>query len=639
MPSRPLVQPTDQAAARLTPLAPEEIRLGTAGYLADRIAVNREVSIPHALEMLDAWGALAYLAAAAGGEGPPITRPLLDDHLYKILDSDVFKWLEALATEQAHRPVAPELRVEAQRIIGLIARSQHADGALNSWTTVHRRRPLEDAGDGHELYCSGHLIQAAVAWRRAFGEDELLEVARRHVEFIAAAQRDDARLLSQHPGLEMALVEYARETGDTAALELAVENLLRRGHGFVGSWRFSPEHFIDDVPVHELTQMHGHAVMALFLACGAVDAAVETSDSRLLAAVERQWQDMLDHKTSLTGGVGSRQFDEGFGSAYELASDTAYNETCAAVASIMLSWRLLLATGRARYAELIERTLINAALSGVATDGLGFLYSNPLQVHRAGGILSPDGYTHRQDWFECACCPPNLIRTISALGELAVTRDRDGLQLHQYVPGDYGTDPAIRVETDLPHGDGHVGIEVIAAAGEWTLTIRRAEWMEHLELEASWGAADAHEADGWISIRRRWRIGDRIELRTALPLRRVRAHARVSALTGQIAFLRGPVVLALEDPGMPDGADLELAVVPPTTPANPPTAVSSDLAGLPVRSVPLELCEEDPRLYRPDGARSPRRTVTAGLVPYAAWGNRGACRMRVWLPTASAAGH
>lgn len=627
----PLVTPSENAAfARLSPIAPTDVVLAPRGYLADRIDANLSRSIPEGLRRLEEWGALPYLRAAATRSGPPELRPYNDRHLPKILDSDIFKWLEAVATEHAHRPVTAGLRKAASEIIDLVLTSQHDDGALNSWTTAHGIRPLEDWTDGHEVYCGGHLVQAAIAWRRATGDERLLAAAERWTSFVARAVAVEPRLMAQHPGLEMALVELARETGDRRHLDLAVELLDRRGHDLIGSWRFSPEHFVDHVPLRELTVMNGHAVMALFLACGMVDAAVETGDDALLAAAIAQWDDMVEHKLSLTGGVGARQFDEAFGGAYELAPDTAYNETCAAVGTVMLSWRLLLATGDPRYADLIERVMHNGMLSGAALDGEGYLYSNPLHVRRAGGILSPGGYTHRADWFECACCPPNLMRAVSAVGELVVTTDGDGLQVHQYVPGRFGSVRAIAIATDLPHGDGVVEVGIAATDDEpWTLSIRRAPWMRDLVLDASWGPADVEETDGMLGMRRVWRAGDRVTLRTTLEVRPVTAHPRATALHGQVAFERGPVVLCLEEPDVNEDIDLDDVLLGAA--ASFSRGVEA-LPGVPSYRVGASLRRDRGSLYRSDSEELPAEPLDLRLVPYAAWGNRGACRMKVWLP-------
>jgi DUF1680 family protein len=631
--SRHAVRPS--ASALIQAVQPASIAEVTDPFWVERQRINRDASLSAAAQRLEESGAFPYLRAAAGGP-PPVAAPVNDPHLLKILDSDAFKWLEAVAYDALHGPLPSGLAATASGIIDVIVASQHPDGALNSWATVHGVAPLEQWVDGHELYCGGHLIQAAVAWSRAVDDDRLLGAAVRFADFAATAAEADPQLLSVHPGLEMALVELFRETGERRFLEFARDQIDRRGHGLIPSWRFSPDHFVDRVPVREQGEILGHAVMSLFLLCGMVDVAVETGDRALLDAARAQWADMADHKLYLTGGVGSRNFDEAFGEGYELASDTGYAETCAAVASMMLSWRLLLATGEARYAELIERTMYNAMLAGVALDGEGYLYSSPLHVRRPGGILSPDGYTHRMPWFQCACCPPNAMRAITTAGQLVATTADDGIQVHQYIGGRFGAPGrVVELSGDLPFGDGSLQVTIGETDGTaWSVRIRRAGWFADLHIDTSWDGGGAPSADeDWLVFDRTWEVGDRITLATRLVPVRIEAHPHADMLRSQIAFQRGPIVLAAEEPGVP-GADIERLRLPAGT--TTPTPVPGDLG---VTEYALELVEVDDGgpLYRVSSGTSteaPGTPVAARLLPYFAWGNRGACRMKVWLPTA-----
>jgi DUF1680 family protein len=638
---RPLVLPTSNAVfATLHPLASDAVRV-TDPFWTTRFDHNRRTSLTEAYTHLKEFGGISYLRAAATGSGVPTIRPLNDPHVVKILDSDIYKWLEAVAEEHLREPLDDDLLAAATETVELIIQAQADDGSVHSWTRVQGNpAPLENWREGHELYCGGHLVQASIAWARATGDDRLIGVAERFISFVRRAIARDPKILPLHPGLEMALVELYRETGEREHLELAKDFIDRRGHDSFGSWRFSPDHFADHQPLRGSRHIQGHAVMAFFLLCGAVDVAVETGDDELLAAAERQWEDFVSTKMYLTGGAGSRQHDEAFGAPYELNPDTAYAETCAAIGSVMLSWRLLLATGKSRYAEVIERTVYNGLLSGGSLDGTCYLYVNPLYVREPGRILSPDGYDHRKAWFECACCPPNLMRIIATIGQLTATADPQGIQLHQLISATVTDDDgrSIRVTSDVPFGDGTVRVEVTATDGDaWTLAIRVPDWSVGATIAV---AGEGHvpatpDADGYARVHRGWAEGDTIVLATHPEFTTVQADPRIDAHRGERAIVRGPIVYCIE------GVDLEdtpiEAVRLPDDPAIRSAAV--DWLDVPGAEAQIAVVSLPPATGIPYSAvprlPTPTRRRTVALVPYFAWGNRGPTTMRVWLPEES----
>src|SRR6201995_5924559 len=284
------------------------------------------------------------------------------------------------------------------------------------------------------MYCAGHLIQAAVAMRRTAGHDELagrlLTVAERVADQLVATFAGQERGLDGHPEIETALAELYRETGERAYLDLATQFVDQRGHGLAGDSGRGRRYLQDFVPVRQAVTEEGHAVRALYLEAGVTDVATETGDEDLLAASIRRWEDMVATKTYLTGGNGSRHSDEAFGDRFELPPDRAYNETCAAIASFQWSWRLLLATGDARYADLMERLLYNAFGASISTDGRRFFYVNPLQRrfdHHEG-----DDPGRRHEGFSWACGPPNIMRLLASLQFYLASTADDTLFLHQY---------------------------------------------------------------------------------------------------------------------------------------------------------------------------------------------------------------
>ena len=343
---------------------------------------------------------------------------------------------------------------------------------------------------GHELYCAGHLIQAGIAFARATGDVTLLTIARRFADLIDEVFTGGAEPGTDgHPEIEVALVELYRQTGEQRYLELAGTLVDRRGHGQFAGGRFALPYYQDAEPVREARTIVGHAVRALYLAAGVTDLYAENGDEVLLQVMLAQWDDLVSGKTYLTGGVGSRHSGESIGESHELPPDLAYCETCAAIASIMWSWRLLLVTGEARFADLIERTLYNGFLSGTSLDGRSFFYVNPLQ--------SPGGHA-RETWNPVACCPPNIMRLLASLGHYLASTSDAGIQLHQYTPSTIraaapGGEPVeLRVETSYPWA-GTVTVEVVEAPGtEWTLALRVPGWAHGSTVDGEPVAAGLH---------------------------------------------------------------------------------------------------------------------------------------------------
>jgi uncharacterized protein len=616
------VLPTDGAISSLRPTSGSDVRI-TDGFWADRLATNRERTIPAGFEQLRNAGTLHNFKLAAGavdrGEGYR-SIGLMFDKPFPFLDSDVYKWLEAAGWELG-RARDDTIAAMADEAIGLVTAAQRPDGYLNTFVQV--LAPGTEYGDlawGHELYCYGHLVQAAIAWHRALGDDRLLLVAERAV---ASAERElgpgrrDA--IEGHPEFEMALVELYRTTGEARYLDFAATLIERRGRGLLGSGRFGTAYWQDHAPVREATSVAGHAVRQLYLDCGVVDVAVERGDHELLDAVIARWRDMVATRMYVTGALGSRQHGEAFGDPYELPPDLAYAETCAAIASVMLAWRLLLAIGDPACADVIERTLYNAVLPSLSADGRRFFYVNPLQrrTHRAWG---EPGSGERAAWYPCACCPPNLMRTISSFPQLVATEDESGIQLHQYVTGEVvATAAGGRVRLSMATGypwDGRVEVTVHESpADPWTLTMRVPGWAETATLQLP-GSASRDVTAGTVHERRTWQPGDRAVLDLGSTVRVVTADPRVDAVRGSVALARGPLVYAIETADLPAGTALEDVALPPT-----PSG----------RSVPRPDLGEGVVGIAADAAAPPGLEIQA--IPYFAWGNRDPAAMRVWIPT------
>ncbi len=471
------VAPAKSANCRLRPVPLGAVSI-TGGLWASRQQTNRDVAIPSGRELLETAGNLDNLRIAAGERAGAVRGPVF-------MDSDVYKWLEAAAWEYGRQPSAELL--EAQReVTAVVAAAQQPDGYLDSVVQIlDGGERYRDLPHSHEHYCAGHLIQAAVAQVRCTGDRGLIDVAVRLADHLADEFGEDRRHdVDGHPVVEMALVELYRETGESRYLDLARYFVDARGHGLMAGYGAEPTYFSDRISVREQTTVEGHAVRVVYLAAGAADVAVEVGDDELLRALRRQFAHMVATKTYITGGLGARWDREAFGDPYELPSDRAYAETCAAVGGVQWAWRMLLATGEPVYADVAERMLLNGFLAGVSLDGAEYFYVNPLQMrvdaHADEGRSPAHG---RRGWFDCACCPPNIMRTLASLGGYLATTDDEGLQLHLYAPASIaatvpGGQARLSVETDYPW-EGMVRARVHdAPAADWTLSLRVPAWAE-----------------------------------------------------------------------------------------------------------------------------------------------------------------
>ncbi|MFE2076147.1 glycoside hydrolase family 127 protein [Streptomyces misionensis] len=619
-------------------LVPAAVEVG-AGFWGTRREVNARTSIPLGPGLLESAGNLNNLRLAAGtAEGE-------FQGAYPFVDSDVYKWLEAAAWQLAHE--SPEgddrLAADVERIVSLVADAQQPDGYLNTWFQLLKGgERYRDLRWGHELYCAGHLIQAAVAHHRATGRRRLLDVAVRFADHIDSVfgPADSGKPLDGvdgHPEVETALVELYRETGERRYLDLAGYFVDRFGHGLLGGEAYCQ----DRVPLREATDVEGHAVRQLYLLAAATDLATETGDAELRAATERLWSAMTATKTYVTGGLGAHHDEEDFGDPFELPNERAYCETCASVASVQWSWRMALLTGEARYSDLIERTLYNGFLTGVSLDGERWLYVNPLQVRDGHTDTGGDQSARRTRWFRCACCPPNVMRLLASLEHYLASEDAGGLQIHQYVAGRY-TAPGltVRCETDYPW-QGVIGLTVEEAPGDRprVLSLRVPQWCGEFRVrygETVYDQDDAPVDDGWLRLERAWAPGDVIVLELGLEPRLTAADPRVDAVRGCVAIERGPLVYCLEQVDHPGGLD---DLVLDTTRALMVRHRPDLLGGV------TTVVAAGHRRRIPDAGWWPYRSAQAAdgpraaepleltAIPYYAWANRQDGSMRVWLPT------
>jgi uncharacterized protein len=632
-PGRPgPVAPRPASRARLRPLALDDVALDPAGHLGAWQRVNRDVTLPHCIAHVEERGNLDNLRRVTG-------RADGDFRGLPFADSDVYKTLEAAGWELA-RGARPALDDFVDQTTRLLADVQEDDGYLNSYFQgVHPDRKLREFHWGHEMYCAGHLLQAAVAVARSTGRAHLLAVATRLADLLVRRFGESGEeAIDGHPEIETALVELYRLTNEAAYLQLATRFVELRGRGLLGPDRFGANYFQDHAPVREATEPTGHAVRQLYLAAGVTDVYLEGADDTLLAAMEELWENLLSTKTYVTGAHGSRHRDEAYGDPYELPPDRAYAETCAAVASFHWNWRMLLATGRGRYADEMERVLYNAVAAGTSLEGDRFFYSNPLQLRAGHDGTDEDHPSGRLEWYRCPCCPPNLARLVASLNGYVATSDDSGLQLHLLTAGEVTADlpggPArLRVSTAYPWEE--TTAIAVDSEHEWTLALRVPAWCREARLSVAGDpVAVSPDADGYVRVRRAWRPGTEVLLTLPMPPRVLAAHHRVDAVRGCVAWARGPIVYCLEQHDQPAGAPLEDIRV--AAQEAPRAVAGSDVPGVPVVLVGQGYVSraDGRQLYAEGAAAAPDgEVVEVTAIPYFRWANRGPAPMRVWIPT------
>ncbi|GAA1447862.1 glycoside hydrolase family 127 protein [Leifsonia poae] len=622
--------PVSPSRSVFRPLGSEEARI-VGGFWAHKQDLNATTIIDHCLTWMERIGWIGNFDRAADGT-------VADHHDgIEFVDSEVYKLLEAMAWELG-RSNNSELDRTYRSLVSRVAAAQEPDGYLHTSFGREGQRPrFSDLEWGHELYCFGHLFQAAVARLRTGHDDLIVDVARRLADHVYIEFGPNGRdAICGHPEIEPALAELGRALSEPRYLELARIFIERRGRGRLKTTLFqSSEYFLDDIPVRDANVLRGHAVRAEYLAAGAVDVATEFGDAELLDAVKRQWTNTLAARTYLTGGVGSHHQNEEFGSDFELPADRAYAETCAAIGSVMLSWRLLLATGEAKYSDLIERTLLNAVLVSPREDGKAFYYTNTLHQRTLGSEPVEDELSERAEaslrapWFEVSCCPTNVARTLASVASYFATASSDGLQLHQFGDLDVatsvnGSPVRLQMRTLGYPFDGHVSITV-EADDELELSVRIPSWAGDAAITIGGGTLAAE--DGYVRLRRRFDPNEPLLLDLPLAPRLTYPDPRIDALRGTAAVERGPLVLCVESTDLP--AALQVDSVSLRT--GSPLRETPDGA-----SVSIAITEPGSAVwpYGSSPSADGRSETTVELRPYFQWANRGPSTMRVFLPLA-----
>jgi len=626
---------------KIVPVPLRDVSLA-GGFWGPRLETNRLVTLPVEYEQCEKTGRIAGLQ--------PNRRP---DMLHQFHPSDVAKWMEAAAYSLATHP-DKALAARLDYVVDLHEKAQEKDGYLNQYfTTVAPEKRWTNLRSAHELYCAGHLMEAAVAHYEATGHTKMLEVMCRNADHIGRTfgpRRGQKRGYPGHEEIELALVKLYRATGKRRFLDLAkyfVDERGRMPHYFDieaqarGDEPKSPRHGGYDynqahLPVREQKTAEGHAVRACYLYAGMADVAAETGDRKLLAACRAIWRNIVERRMYVTGAVGSSRFGERFTFDYDLPNETAYAETCANIALVFFAHRMLQVEQDGRYADVMERAIHNGVLSGVSLDGKRFFYDNPLAVQPGAHRFNKQKPPVRQDWFGCACCPPNIARFLASLGTYVYSVSPRGLWIHLYASGKATATLAdqrvvVRQKTEYPW-KGKVSFVVRPdAPATFAIALRIPGWCRNATLKINGKAVNVSKSTrkGYAKITREWQAGDRLELVLDMPVERIEANPNVRHNCGRVALQRGPVVYCLEQAD--NGGNLNDIALPRTA----KLTVRTDRAlfgGVPVitaGAVQRDMSPWHGTLYRAAEAQTRSRPIKA--IPYFLWANRAPGEMLVWI--------
>jgi DUF1680 family protein len=605
------------------------------GFWSKRRKTNVERSVPSMREQLEQHGRMDNFRRLVGKSSAPQKGPYF-------ADSDIYKWTESVGwtLQSGDRP---ELRGVTDLIIREVVAVQEPSGYLNTYYVddrIPQRMVPHSQEVGHELYNLGHMLQGAIAYYRATGDTTLLDAGMKFVDkFLIpnyGPRPDQKPIVSGHPEIEMSLIELYRTTGNRAYVDLA--GYVLQGDQRIPLERDQYVYMNSGIPFTSRTKLEGHAVRAMYACCGATDYYLETGDQTYWKTLSTLWDDLVNRQMYITGGVGARSEGEAFGDPYELPNARAYGESCAAIGNMMWNWRMLAATGEARFADVIERALYNGINSGMSLDGTTYCYRNPLAFDPESGdkIRSP--------WYDVTCCPPNLERTFGSLPGYFYSTSNDGVYVHLYDNSlldwhlENGTPIQIRQTTQYPW-NGEVQLALaLAQPADFTLHVRIPGWARGSRVAVNGKNLDGAEPGRYLRIHRRWSPGDRISLSFPMRAEIVSSNPRIAENTGRVAVQRGPIVYCMEE------IDQAGATLPDTS------IVASENMGDQFREeyradllegvtvlhhtgAAYEVSSGKQSLYLAASPSAPKtRRQALVLIPYYAWANRRETAMQVWSP-------
>lgn len=542
-------------------------------------------------------------------------------------DSDIAKWIEGVAYAMNDTDLAEYEKIIDEAIENIL-KNRDENGYFNSHFLVHRQDQRFKLRSEHELYCAGHLIEAAIAYYQATGKRKFLDAMCQYADYIERVfkiEKSAAFVTPGHPEIELALVRLYHVTGIRRYLSLAQFFVDEHGNNTVdqvlSDWT-EMTYNQDDIPLRQRSTAEGHCVRALYLLCAMIDIAAETDDETLLAAAQRMFQNIIEKRMYITGGVGSTYLGEAFTIDYDLPNRTAYAETCASIALAMAAGRFQQTDVRAVYADIVERTIYNGVLSGISMDGVSFFYENPLavdpyfnHVNMATKEKARFPQTQREQVFECSCCPPNLIRFIASIADYMYTYDQDVLYVHQYMESEMSVDNMqVQQKTEYPC-NGEVFLRLCVP--QKYVAVRIPFWCKKFSIDHEYEMKNGY---AYIPIENQ---EEEVRISFEMPVTAYRANARVHADAGKIAVMRGPVVYCAE--GIDNGDDVAAIRLNPSAQYQ----LQESEWILPVLVGHAFKTRGNNRLYYP--AQDEWEEIPVKLIPYFAFANRGETEMQVWL--------
>ena len=575
----------------------------TDKFWSPRLERHTSVTLPVCIDQIEnQTGRIRNFENAAKGEGEH-SGIFFDD-------SDVYKAVEGMAYSLINHPDAT-LEAKTDEWIDKFAAAQQPDGYINTFYTLTGLDKRWSNMDKHEMYCAGHMIEAAVAYYQATGKRKMLDVCIRMVEHMMSVFGPGKRnWVPGHEEIELALVKLYQVTNEEKYLDFAYWLLEERGHGYgsmgtEGTWH--PEYYQDAIPVHDLQKISGHAVRCMYLYCGMADVAALKQDTGYIAALHRLWDDVVLRNMYITGGIGSSAHNEGFTTDYDLPNLEAYCETCASVGMVLWNHRMNQLTGDSKYVDVLEKALYNGALAGISLRGDLFFYVNPLESK---------GNHHRQAWYGCACCPSQISRFLPSIGNYIYGTSDDALWVNLYIGNKANVklgkkDMKVSMESQVPwEGQVKMTIDELASSVKKEIRMRIPEWCENYSLAVNGEAINQPNLDkGYAVLERQWKQGDVITLNIEMPAVLKQADPRVKQDVGKRAIQRGPLVYCMEETDNPTDFDqLTLS----TKSALESQFDATLLDGI----VKITAKDED---------------KTINLIPYYAWDNREAGKMKVWI--------
>ncbi len=610
------------------PIPMEQVQIHDR-FWAPKIETNRKISLIHSLDMLEKSGNIKNFELAASQAHQGYTGPVF-------MDSDLYKTLEAVSLSLATHPDR-NLQERVEGVIQKIASAQMPDGYLDTYYQVNEpKNRLTNLAWNHELYCAGHLIEAAVAHYKATKTKSLLDVATKYADFLCRTFGDkpgQREGYGGHPEIELALVKLWKVTGSREYFDLAQFFIMHRGEGFFAKEQHIPidkydgKYYQDNLPICDQTKIVGHAVRAGYLMSGATDIAMETGNEKLKTMLDRVWANTTEKNMYLTGGIGPSASNEGFTFDYDLPNLTAYQETCASVAMVLWDYRMGLMHGDSKYFDAMERSLYNGVISGVSLDGLKFFYVNP---------LASTGNHHRSEWFSCACCPPNVARTLAGLGGYMFAKSESGIVVNLFADSSLQTvvgNHRVGLETSTNYPwDGRVRFKVnVERPQDFGISLRKPGWCNSISLKINGKPIKSDpSANGYLELTRTWSNGDKIELDMDMTPRQVMSNPSVQDNRGKLALMRGPIVYCFEQT---DNSDSISTLSVPFQTAWKSKFEPNLLNGVVVLSgygQTSTFSTWPGGLYR---EAQEGRTVQMRAIPYYAWDNRKPGEMAVWMPT------